>query len=58
VTLSDHGNVARVPTSVTVHSGSTSATFTVSTKKVKTTTTVTISGTLGVTKSATLIVEP
>ena len=58
VTLSSEGNFARVPTSVKVASGATSATFTVSTRKVKATSTVTISGTLGITKSVTLTVTP
>ncbi len=50
--------VATVPANVTVPAGSSSATFTVSTKMPTTTVVVTISGTLNGTKNATLTVLP
>src|SRR6266403_1504625 len=57
VTLSSSNtNVATVPSSVTVAAGATSAAFTVSTSAVAASTTVSISGTYGVTRSATLTV--
>src|SRR2546426_1911986 len=60
VTLSSSNTaVARVPPSVTVAAGATSATFTVSTSAVAASTTVSISGTYGgVTRSASLTVTP
>ena len=60
VTLSSSNTTAaRVPSSVTVAAGATSATFTVSTSAVAASTTVTISGTYsGVTRSASLTVTP
>ena len=60
VTLSSSNTVvARVPSSVTVAAGATSATFTVSTSAVTASTTVSISGTYGgVTRSASLTVTP
>src|SRR5258707_2264295 len=57
VTLSSSNtNVAPTPSSVTVAAGATSAAFTVSTSAVAASTTVSISGTYGVTRSATLTV--
>src|SRR6266403_2186132 len=60
VTLSSSNTtVARVPSSVTVGAGATSATFTVTTSDVATSTTVTISAAYGgVTKTASLTVTP
>jgi hypothetical protein len=60
VTLSSNNTTAaRVPSSVTVAAGATSATFTVSTSAVAASTTVTISAAYsGVTKSASLTVTP
>src|SRR2546427_8240654 len=60
VTLSSSNTTAaRVPSSVTVAAGATSATFTVSTSAVAASTTVSISGTYGgVTRSASLTVTP
>jgi len=56
---SNNTTAARVPSSVTVAAGATSATFTVSTSAVAASTTVTISGTYGgVTRSASLTVTP
>jgi hypothetical protein len=55
---SSNGTSAVVPPSVTVAAGATSASFTVTTNQVKTTTTVTISGVYGgVTKTALLAVN-
>ena len=51
-------SVASVPASVTVAAGNTSATFSVTTKTVKTPTSVTISAKRGVTVTATLTVTP
>ena len=50
--------VAAVPSSVTVAAGSASATFSVSTNAVTASTPVTVSGTAGATRSATLSVTP
>lgn len=58
VTLSDNSAAAAVPTSVTVSAGATSATFTVTTSAVNTSTSVTITGTYGVSRTATLTVSP
>jgi hypothetical protein len=58
VTLSSNNAAATVPGSVTVPSGSTSASFTVNTTAVTATTPVTISGTFGATRTATLNVTP
>jgi hypothetical protein len=60
VTLSSNNTTAaRTPSSVTIAAGATSATFTVSTSAVVTSTTVNISGTYGgVTRSASLAVTP
>ncbi len=60
VTLSSSNTtVATVPASVTVKAGATTATFTVSTKRVRNNTSLTISATYqGVTKTATLTVTP
>jgi hypothetical protein len=60
VTLSSSNTaVARVPSSVTIAAGTTSATFTASTGAVAASTTVTISGTYsGATRSASLTVTP
>ena len=56
---SSNTSVARVPASVTVAAGATSATFTASTNVVATSTAVTISGAYGgVTRSASLTVQP
>src|SRR2546427_1698771 len=56
---SSNTTAARVPSSVTVAAGATSATFTVSTSAVAASTTVSISGTYGgVTRSASLTVTP
>jgi hypothetical protein len=56
---SNNTTVARVPSSVMVAAGATSATFTVSTSAVASSTTVTISGTYGgATRSASLTVAP
>jgi len=59
VTLtSSNTGVATVPSSTTVSAGSTTASFTVSTRTVTLTRTVTISATKGVTRNATLTVTP
>ncbi len=56
---SNNTNAARVPSSVTVAAGATSATFTVSTSVVSASTAVTISATYaGVSKTASLTVQP
>ena len=58
VTLSSSNTaVATVPANVTVAAGSTSQTFTVTTTTVSTATSATITGTLGVSRSATLTVN-
>jgi VCBS repeat-containing protein len=59
VSLSDNSSAASVPASVTVPSGSTSATFTITTIPVASSTSVTISASYGgVTRTATLTVTP
>ena len=59
VTLSSSNTaVATAPASVTVAAGSTSQTFTVTTATVSAATSATITGTLGVSRSATLTVNP
>jgi hypothetical protein len=55
---SSNSAVATVPSSVTVPSGSTSATFNVSTSAVSTSTAVSIAGTSGASRTATLTVTP
>jgi hypothetical protein len=56
VALSSNSAAAQVPASVTVAAGATTATFTITTSTVTTGTPVTISGTYGVVKNATLTV--
>jgi hypothetical protein len=58
VTLSSNNAAASVPASVTVAAGATTATFAVSTSAVAANTTVAISGTLGVTRTASLTITP
>lgn len=53
---SSNTSVARVPSSVTIAAGASSASFTVTTQRVNSSTTVTISGSYGVSRSATLTV--
>ena len=55
---SSNSTVATVPPSVTISSGATSATFTITTSVVATSTAVVISGTYGATQTATLTVNP
>jgi hypothetical protein len=58
VTLSSSNtSAAQVPASVTIPAGSTSATFTITTSGVASSTSVTISGTYGVTRTTTLTVS-
>src|SRR5688572_9632869 len=57
VTLSDNSEAAMVPASVTVPAGATSATFEITTPAVTASTPVTITGTFGVSKQATLTVQ-
>ena len=59
VTLqSSNTAAAKVPASVTIAAGSTSTTFTITTSPVTSSTSVTISGTYGVTRTTTLTVTP
>jgi hypothetical protein len=58
VLSSDNPSAVTVPLSVTVPAGATSATFTVTTAQVTTYTTVSVTGTLGTSRSATLVVAP
>ncbi len=58
VTLNSNTAVVTVPANVTVAAGATSATFAVATRAVAASVTATISGILGTTRSATLMVHP
>jgi len=59
ISLSDNSSYASEPSSITVPGGSTSATFTVSTSRVYSTRTVTVSAAYGgITKTATLTITP
>ncbi len=57
VTLSSSNTAAQLPASVTVAAGATTATFTITTSAVASNASVTISGTYGATKTATLTVN-